>query len=80
MQLFVYGGSGGPDCLDIGLLDMPFVQSRQTHGDTLPAEDHAAFQLHLAAHVEGPGLGKFFPESGDDLRVNTRSNENLRAV
>ena len=60
MQLFVHGGPGGPDCLDIGLLDMPFVQSRQAHGDSFPPKAHAAFYFGFSAHMEGPGTGNPF--------------------
>ena len=40
---------------------MPFVQTRQAHGDTLPAEAHTALDLNFSAHVEGPDTGEPVP-------------------
>ena len=42
----------------VGLLDMPFVQPGQAHGDTLAAEGHTAFQQRFAAGMERPRPGQ----------------------
>ena len=59
---------------------MPFVKTGNAHGDTLPAEDHAAFNLCLAAHVEGAGGGEFCPEGGNNLCIYTCTNKNFGAA
>ena len=48
----VQRGAGGAHCGLAGLLDVPFIQAGQPHGDALAPETHAAFQFDLAAHVE----------------------------
>ena len=50
--LQVQGFSGGTDSGFAGLLDVPFVKTGDTHGDTLPAEGHTAGDIGFSAHVE----------------------------
>ena len=53
-----YGGLGSAHGVGVGLLDMPFVQPGQAHGDTLAAEGHTAFQQRFAAGMERPRPGQ----------------------
>ena len=57
--------------LDVCLLDVPFVQTGKSHRNTLPAEDHGAFDFCLSAHVKCPGLRKFLPEIADNPGIYT---------
>ena len=59
---------------------MPFIQTGQTHGDTFPAEEHAAFNFGLAAHVEGSGSGIVPAESSNDLGIYTGTDKNFRTA
>ena len=62
------------------LMDMPFIQSRTTHGDSLPAETHPAFHIGFSAHMEGARLGIPHAESGNDPGIDPGTDEHLRAV
>ena len=73
-------GFGGANCRFVRLLDVPFIQTRQPHGNTLPAEAHAAFQFCLSAHVESPGPGNFSPELSDDRCIDPGTDEYPGAV
>ena len=63
MKLFVLQlqriqcGTGGADILLAGLPYLELRKARQTHGDALPPEGHAAVQHLLAGKVERPGTG-----------------------
>ena len=71
---------GGTDGIFVRLLNVPFVQAGQPHGNISPPKPHAAFQQCFAAHVEGGCTGKLLPQTGDDGGVDPRSNQNLRAA
>ena len=62
---FIQRDPGGPDRLFAGLLDVPFVKTGQSHGNTLPAEAHGAFKLCFAAGMESPGAGIGLTEMAD---------------
>ena len=67
-----YGGLGSAHGVGVGLLDMPFVQPGQAHGDTLAAEGHTAFQQRFAAGMERPRPGQGRPQFVDDSSVAHR--------
>ena len=71
--------AGGTDIIHAGLLDVPFVQTGQTHGNTLPAEQHSTFNFNFSAHMEGPDLGEAGFESSDDGSLYAAANQNLRS-
>ena len=59
---------------------MPFVHSRQSHGDTLPAKDHCALDFRFATHVECLRSIHFFQECLDGTCFHACANENLRTI
>ena len=64
----------------IGLLDMPFVQAGQAHGDALAAEAHGALDFRFAAHMESLRTGDGIEKGGNDLGIDTGANEDLRTI
>lgn len=75
-----YGGLGSAHGVGVGLLDMPFVQPGQAHGDTLAAEGHTAFQQRFAAGMERPRPGQGRAQFVDDSGVHTGTDQHLGAV
>lgn len=71
---------GGADGILVRLLNVPFVQAGQPHGNIDPPKPHTAFQQCFAAHVEGGCLRKLLPQTGDDGSFDPRSNQKLRAA
>ena len=72
--------SGGADVFFAGLGNVPFVKAGDAHGDALPTEDHAAFNVGFAAHVERTGLREAVQEGGNGRGLYAAADQNLRAA
>ena len=68
------------DSFRICLLDVPFVETRNTHGHFVPAEDHTAFDIDLAAHVEGLCLGILCQDGFDYRSLHAGTDEHFGAI
>jgi hypothetical protein len=80
MFLSIQRQTGGSNNCFACLLNVPFVQSGYSHGNTLPAEAHSTFNVQLAAHVEGPDLWEMLSEGGDGFGIDTGTYQNFRAL
>lgn len=66
-------GSSSTDSIGGCLLNVPFVQTGKSHGHALTAENHAALQFQLAAHMERTGTGDFLTELGNQVCLQSES-------
>ena len=64
-------------CLDIGLLDMPFIQSGQSHRNAFPTKTHTAFHQLFTAHMKSPGAGQTAAQCFDHFIMNPCANQHL---
>ena len=68
------------NCGLAGLLDMPFVQAGQSHGNIRTSKQHPALHFGFAAHVKRDRLWKCFAHPADHIRVDTGTDQNLRTA
>lgn len=60
--------------------NVPFVETGDAHGHTLPPEAHSALDGGFSAHVEGPGSRETAAEPFDHGCVDSGTDQNLRSV
>ena len=64
----------------VSLLNMPLIKAGDTHGDTLAAENHTAFDIGFSTHMKGSDTGEFLVEIVDHAGLYTGTYQYFRTV